>query len=336
MSEPQERRPRSPLATALIVAVAAVILQALLVPLFAGPAANLAPRHLPVVVAGPEQATAGVVSRFQANDPQAFDITTVPDAAAADQMLRNREAYAAIVVTPSGPELHTATGAAPTVAQLLIQASAQVSDGQSVRVVEIVPADPDDPRGAGFASGFLPLALTSMLAGILLSLLVRSRGARLFGLLGYGILAGLVGTAVLQYWLGVLPGDYLTNAGAIALVATAAAATVAGLAALLGRAGLALGVLLVFLLSNPLSAVSAAPELLPRPWGEVGQWMPVGAGGSLLRSTAFFDGAGATRPLWILAGYAVVGLLLVAVGRLSPAAANTAAHRAPAAAGARH
>lgn len=308
---------RHPLAVAALLAVAIVAVQALLVPLFAAPAANLAPRDLPVVMAGPPQATAGVEARLRSVDPAAFKITVVPDAAAADQKLRDREAYAAIVVTPDGAELHTATAASPSVAALLTQASAELAQGRPVPVVDVVPADPDDPRGAGFAAGFLPLALTSMLAGILLSLLVRSRWARLAGLLLYGVLAGLAGAAVSQQWLGVVPGDYLPVAAVIALFATAGAATVAGLAALLGRAGLAAGALLVFLVSNPLSAVSAAPELLPRPWGEVGQWLPVGAGGSLLRATAFFAGAGAARPLWILAGYAAVGLVFVLVGRAS-------------------
>ncbi|PSK63153.1 hypothetical protein B0E53_04931 [Micromonospora sp. MH33] len=87
----------------------------------------------------------------------------------------------------------------------------------------------------------------------------------------------------------------------------------AGLGALFGRAGLGLGALLVFLVGNPLSAVGAAPELLPQPWGAVGQFLPVGAGGTLLRSAAFFDGAGAGRSLAVLAGYALVGLALVLV-----------------------
>jgi hypothetical protein len=59
-------------------------------------------------------------------------------------------------------------------------------------------------------------------------------------------------------------------------------------------------------------------ELLPQPWGSVGQWLPVGAGGSLLRSTAFFDGAGSAGPLWVLAGYALAGLVLALVGRAAP------------------
>jgi hypothetical protein len=187
--------------------------------------------------------------------------------------------------------------------------------GRPVPVVEVVPADPDDPRGTGFAAGFLPLALTGMIAGIVLALVIQNRAAKLLGLVIFGIVAGLAGAGVLQLWLGLLPGDYLLNAGAIGLFATATSATLAGLAALLGRAGIILGVVAVFLVGNPLSGVGSAPELLPQPWGTVGQYLPPGAGASLLRSTAFFDGAGATMPLSVLLGYAVIGLALVLVGR---------------------
>jgi hypothetical protein len=223
--------------------------------------------------------------------------------------------YAAFVVGPDGVALHTAPAASPTVAALLTEASAQLSAGRPVPVVAVVPATPDDPRGAGFAAGFLPFAMASMAAGALLTLLVTGRVARLLGLVAFGVLAGGVGAAVLHGWLGVIDGDPLAEAAATGLFALASAATVAGLGALLGRAGIGLGALLVFLVGNPLSAVSAAPELLPQPWGTVGQFLPVGAGGTLLRSVAFFDGAGAGRSLAVLAGYALVGLLLVAVSR---------------------
>ena len=84
----------------------------------------------------------------------------------------------------------------------------------------------------------------------------------------------------------------------------------AGLAALGGRAGAAAGALLMVLVGNPLSGVSSAPELLPVPAGAIGQLLPPGAGGSLLRSTAFFDGAGATAPLTVLAAWVALGLAL--------------------------
>lgn len=311
----QTRRQPPPLALAILIVAAVVVVQALLVPLFSAPAANLAPRDLPVLVAGAPQATAGLTAKLRAAQPGAFEITTVSDAAAADRALRNRTAYAAFVVGADGVVLHTAPAASPTVAAFLTQAASQLSGGQPIHAVEVVPADPDDPRGAGFAAGFLPLALTSLLAGIALALLLRRRGAKLAGLLTFGVLAGLAGAAVLQFWLGVLSGSYLLNAAAIGLFAVATSAIVSGLGSVLGTSGLGLGALLVFLIGNSLSGMAAAPELLPQPWGTVGQWLPVGAGGTLLRATAFFDGAGAAMPLWILATYAGVGFLMVLVGR---------------------
>jgi hypothetical protein len=316
MSDSTTRRQPPPFALAALLAAAVVVVQALLVALFAAPVANLEPRDLPVVVAGPAPAATAFARQVEAARPGAFDITLVADQTAADEALRNRDAYAAFVLEPSGPSLHTASAASPTVAALLTQAAAQLAGGRQVPVVDVVPTDPDDPRGAGFAAGFLPLAMTSLAAGILLTLLVRRRGARLLGLVTFAVLAGAVGAAVLQSWVGVLPaGDYLANAAAIGLFALAASGIVAGLAALLGPLGIGLGALVVFLIGNPLSGVSAAPELLPQPWGEVGQWLPVGAGGTLLRSVAYFDGAGDARAVWVLAGYAVLGLALVLLGR---------------------
>nr|MDT0658082.1 hypothetical protein [Micromonospora sp. DSM 115978] len=317
-------RTGSPLILAVLLAGLAVVAQALLVPLFAAPAVHLAPRDLPVAIAGAAPATAELAARLTAAEPGAFEITRFDDAASADRALRDREMYAAFVVGPAGLELHTAPAASPTVSALLTQAATGLAGGQPPRVVEVVPADPDDPRGAGFAAGFLPLAMTSLLAGALLALLVANRSARLAGLAGFGLLAGLVGAGLLQGWLGVLPGGYLTNAGAIGLFALATAATVAGLGSVLGRAGIGLGAVLVFLVGNALSAVGSAPELLPQPWGTLGQWLPVGAGGGLLRSTAFFDGAGAAMPLAILTGYALIGLVLVAAGRAGREGRGTA------------
>ncbi|MEV4618059.1 hypothetical protein AB0J74_04975 [Asanoa sp. NPDC049573] len=321
------RQGRPPLLIAVLIGVGIVVAQALLVPLFAAPAANLGPRDLPVVVAGPAPAAESLVAHLP---PGAFEITRAPDAAAADALLRDHQAYAAFVIGPTGPAVHTASGASPTVAQLVGQAAA----GMNAPVTDIAPGSPDDPRGAGFASGFLPLALTALAAGAALALLVRGHWARFAGVLVFGVLAGAVAPLVLQQWLGVLTGDYLLNAAAIGLFATAVAGTVTGLGAVAGRPGIGLAVLAVFLVGNPLSAVSAAPELLPQPWGAVGQFLPIGAGGSLLRSTAFFDGAGAAGPAWVLLAYAALGLLLALAGAVRtrrPTPAQDPAARVPAA-----
>lgn len=306
------RRPPGP-AVAVLVVVGIVAAQVLLLSLFAGVAANSEPRDLPVVVAGPPPAADGFAAALAAERPGAFEVSQVPGAAEAEAALRDREAYAAFVLGPDGIEsLYVASAASPAVAQLITQFAS--SQGAGVTVEDVVPASPDDPRGGGFSAGFLPLVLASMVAGVALVLAVAGRWSRLLGVGLYGALAGLAGAAILD-WLGVLGGDYLANAAAIGLIALAAAAAVAGLAAAAGRVGLALGPLLVFLVGNPLSGVTTAPELLPQPWGVVGQWLVPGAGGTLLRAVAWFDGAGAAPAVWVLAGWAGVGTLLVLLGR---------------------
>ncbi|AGL21039.1 hypothetical protein [Actinoplanes sp. N902-109] len=175
---------------ALAVAVTVVVLQALLVPLFAGPAAHLEPRGLPLAVAGPQPAADQLAARLSSAHPGAFDVEVVEDA---DAAIRNRAVYGAVVLTPAGPALHVASAAGPAVATLLTQATAQLGPGRPVPVVDVVATDPDDPRGAAFGAGFLPLAITGLLAGVLTVLLVPGRGARVLALGGFAVLAGPAG-----------------------------------------------------------------------------------------------------------------------------------------------
>jgi hypothetical protein len=326
--------------TALLIALAVVALQALLIPLFAAPAAHLAPRDLPIAVAGPPQ----LAAQLAAAHPGAFEITTVSGPAAADAAIKDRRVYGAIVVTATGPEVHVASAASPTVAQLLTQAAATTGQsaaqpgqaagqaaGQAVPVRDVVPVDAGDPRGAGFAAGFLPLAITSLLAGILIFFFVPRRAARLLAVITFAAAAGLAAGAVLVYWLGILPGSYLAVAGALALFALAVSGAMAGLGAALDRGGLALGGAVLFLVGNALSGIAAAPELLPQPWGAVGQALPVGAGSTLLRSVAYFDGHGAGAAAGVLTAYAAGGLILIVIGgrRLARKPVEARAEAAP-------
>jgi hypothetical protein len=308
----------SPLPRALGVAVLVVALQAIMVAAFAWPAANLEPRDLPVVVAGPAPAAEAFAARLAQARPGAFEVATAPDAAAADRRLLDREAYGAFLLGPDGlAGVHLASAASPTAAQVLTQVAQAAGEGRPVPVEDVVPAAPGDPRGAGLAAALLPLILTSLAAGALLAFAVRGRPARVLGVVAYAVLAGLAVTAIVQWWLDALPGDYLANAAVVGLVALAMAAAVAGLGTLLGAGGVALAALAVFLLGNPLSGLTSAPELLPQPWGMVGQFLPPGAGGTLLRSVAFFDGAGAAVSGWVLGAWAGVGLVLAAATEAS-------------------
>jgi hypothetical protein len=56
--------------------------------------------------------------------------------------------------------------------------------------------------------------------------------------------------------------------------------------------------------------------MLPEPAGALGQLMPPGAGGNLLRSTGLFDGAGAGTHATVLAVWALAGLALLGISAL--------------------
>src|SRR5258705_520181 len=87
----------------------------------------------------------------------------------------------------------------------------------------------------------LPIVLTSPPAGALLVLLVRSRPARLVGLVGFGVLAGLLGALVLRDWLHIISGPYLPAALVLGLITLAVSAGVAGLGTVAGHLGISLG-----------------------------------------------------------------------------------------------
>src|SRR3954454_18744907 len=99
---------RKPLTLGVLIAIAVVAFQALLVPLFAAPAANLAPRDLPLAVAGPAPAAAQLADPLRAARPGALDVRGVTDA---DAAIRDREVYGAIVLGADGPVLHLASAA---------------------------------------------------------------------------------------------------------------------------------------------------------------------------------------------------------------------------------
>ncbi|MFI6895631.1 ABC transporter permease [Streptomyces sp. NPDC050256] len=279
---------------------------------FAWPAARMAPRDLPLGIAGSAPAAGHLAQQLEQRDG-AFEIHRYDSETAARTAIEDRSVYGAVVVTPKGPELLTASAAGPVVAQLLRE-TVTASAGSAVPVTDVVAAPAADPRGSVLGASILPLAIAGMAAGSAVTLLRLRGGRAVTALLGVAALVGIVAAALTDSWLGVITGDWWSEAGALGLTVLAIGATVAGLAALIGPAGVGLGALLMVLVGNPFSGVTSAPELLPRPVGAIGQWLPPGAGGSLLRSVAFFDGRAAGGAALTLALWAVLGLTAVIIG----------------------
>jgi hypothetical protein len=151
----------------------------------------------------------------------------------------------------------------------------------------------------------------------LVRLLPRRPWLRVAAATAYSLTAGLALAAILDGWFGSTTGDFWPVALGLSLGVAATSLTLLGLESVAGIRGFAAGAVLVMLVGNPLSGMTSAPEMLTPPWGTVGQLLPPGATGSLLRSTAYLDGAAATGPVTVLVAWAVLGLLLVAAASVA-------------------
>lgn len=310
-----------PRVAAVAAALATVVTVVMLA--FLWPSVTAEPRDLPVAVAGPEPAVEPFAQALAAQAPGVFDVTTATDRAAAVDLVETRQVYGAVVLAPV-PEVLTSSAASPLVAQQLAalapelgaQVGRQTGTPVTVAVTDVVPLGAGDPRGVVLGAVTFPLVLGGMAGGIGIALVVVGAWRRLGALLGYAAAAGLVVTTVLHTWWAVLGGSFLVSTAIVGLTVLGIAGVVVGCVALLGRRGLPLGPVLFLLVANPIAAAAMPWQMLPEPWGAIGQWLPPGAAASLLRAESYFPRAG-TSDLWLaLAAWAALGLVLLLVGHL--------------------
>ena len=326
---PVEHSQHQPIGRVIGIGVALSAVVALVLIAFLWPIVTASIKALPVAIVGAAAQIEQLEEALDERAPDGFVVTALDDRDAAVEAIKTREVYGAIVLDPQSPEVLVASAASPVVAQQLgafapaLQAqltAALAAQGITppnpivVEVTDVVPLAETDERGAGLAAASFPLLIGSLLGGAAISLALTGAVRRLVALAVYVVVAGLSIVDILQDWLAVLQGDFVANAGAVMLALLAGAGVIVGLASLLGRAGVPIGVVLLLLIANPISSAAQPIEFLAEPWGAVGQWFPPGAAATLLRDLSYFPAADAAFPWLVLAGWAVVGVLLVALG----------------------
>jgi hypothetical protein len=302
------------------VALAAIGIQALMVFAFTAPTVHSAPHKVPLAVSAPAPARAAIEQRLATAAPGAFAVREVADESAARAALANREAYGAVVVTDQGPHMLIASAASPTVATLLTDVGSHLApaggNAPAVSVSDVVPASAADPHGAAFTSMVLPVVMSSLIGGVLLTIKLPHLRERALGILLFALGGGASVALIAGHGLAFLPGSYLALAAAIAAPILTISAFSTATASLIGRYGFAVAGTTMMLLSNPLSAASSAPELLPTPWGRIGQDLPAGAAATLIRSVAFFHGHGATHAEVVLGVWASAAAAMLTAAAL--------------------
>lgn len=301
---------------AVIAAVVGVpVIVVLMLLAFLTPLINSGPSGLPLAVTGPEPVVAQVNAQLDTMQPGTFDTSIEKSPEAVTAAVQKRAAIGGLSLSPEGVTITTAGGAGSPYAALLTGlATALESAGQQVQIIDIAPMPADDPQGAGVSAVALPLVFGGMITGILLAFLARGKRGLQIGAAALGTLVvGFAAVAILQFGFGSVDGNYVLTSVTLALGLAAISFFVLGVASSLRVPGLVLAVLLMMFVANPLSGMATGWQWLPEPWGLIGQWLPVGAAGSALRSVAFFDGGGATFPLLVLTGWIVLGIALLAL-----------------------
>ncbi|GHF53882.1 hypothetical protein HNQ07_003531 [Deinococcus metalli] len=317
--------PPSPRALVTVLGIGLLIplIVTTLLTVFAWPAYRTAPHHLPVGLVTTATLSSRLPALLETSVPGGFSLTTYENEARARLAIKQREVYGAILLDPARPadfKVLTASAGSPAAANVISGLGTQVGTVMAAagfsapQVEDVVPATAQDPRQATLIGAVLPLVLSGMVTGLLISTRLHRVGARLAAVSLVGLLTGLSMGSVMQFGFHTLTGSYLLNSVVIALAVGSVAALVTGLETVLGLRGLGVAGALLLLLSNPFSALTSAPELLPGWWGPLGQLLPLGAFGRLLRSVAFFGGAGGQGAMWVLVFWLALGLVLIAAG----------------------
>ncbi|MER7761506.1 DUF3533 domain-containing protein [Streptomyces sp. NPDC097619] len=277
------------------------------------------PHEIPLAVTSPvAQLTEQSVRQLGQLPGDPLDPRAVADEATARDQIRNREVDGALIIDPRGTtdRLLVASGAGASLSQAVAEVVtlAEGTQKRTVRIVDVAPADKGDARGLSSfylvvgwcVGGYLCAAILAISAGARPANSARAV-IRLGALLGYAVVAGLLGAVIAGPVLGALPGSIWGLWGLGSLIVFAVGAITLAFQGLAGVVGIGLAILLVVVLGNP-SAGGAYPyPLLPAFWRDIGPALPPGAGTYAARSIAYFKGNDAGPAMLVLAAWAVLG-----------------------------
>jgi hypothetical protein len=123
-----------------------------------------------------------------------------------------------------------------------------------------------------------------------------------------------MGTAA---WIaGGYGSGFWAAAALVSLASAAVGVVVAGSVRLLGAPGFALAALVAVLVDLVSSGGPVGSRLLPDFYRLLAPWMPAGELYGSMRAVLYFDGAGVGRPVVVLGGWLLGGLLLLLLGEL--------------------
>ena len=271
------------------------------------------PHHLPVAVVGTQVADA-------AGDAlgDRADVRTADTPSDARDLVRSRDAVAALVPGSDGWTLYTAgaEGRSATTAATTMLSGVAAGAGASVtRTQDVVPLATNDTQGiAGFY-----LVFGTTLAAFILAQVMNSLGtlARLRTRIIVTVVGSIAAAAVVAVIAGPIDGAVPAATGAVivvlSLLAVAVSLSTMAITSIVGPMGVIVSTLLFTTLGNATSGATISTHLLPPVLATVGQALPPGAAFGAVTGFSYFDGAGATGALLTLGAWIVVAAVALAV-----------------------
>lgn len=343
-------KPKSTWRFILTLTIGLTAVLAIMMTAFSLPAVNSGINNVPIGIIATNDETFQKMAKPLRN--KGFKVSEYATAYQAKAQINKRDIYGAISLDASGNlTVYEATAASAAVSQALTQignsvvtqqkaiGAAQINqiiaktndvntikalnqklaqlNAKTAKIVEVRAFPKADSKGTGLAAGALPIALGGWIGAVAIANMVKGKRQKFAAVISFAVIGGLGLVAVIQYGIGTFDGNYfLTSLGAMLGIA-ATGFFVLGILEFLGNPGLGIAAVLLILLGNPLSGLASAPEMLPTGWGALGQLLPPGATGTLLRNIAFFNGHAIAYPLTVLLAYVVIGMLLFKIGKKS-------------------
>jgi len=321
--ESPPKRTRSPWVTLVGLTAGLGVILVVLLGLFILPSLKSGPTDLPIGLVGDAPAVAQVDGALADAAPGAYETRELATVAELRAAIEDRELVAGLVVEADGIDAYVAS-AGSTAISGTVSATAQAlaaANGTTATVTDVVPLPDADPTGIGIGGLAFPLVFGGIVPALAFRKLAPNLRWAVAGIVAFSAVAGIIVAAVLMFVFGSITTGFWPVAGSLALGTAALALPLAGLQEVFGGKGFTIGAMVMMFLGNPLAGIATTAAWLPAGIGAIGQLLPPGAAGTLVRAAAYFDGAGGagaalTLAVWVAAGAA----LLIIGGRRSRAA----------------
>ncbi|MCQ1945505.1 hypothetical protein [Arthrobacter sp. zg-Y1116] len=306
-----------------------VILLALLM-LFISPSLLSGPRDLGLGVVGAQEKAETVSETLESQSPGAFLVQAYESADDLEQGIRDRDIVGGFDFSdPEDMQVYVASAGSTAVSGTVSNVGATMagSTGQTAEIVDVVPLPAGDPTGVGIGGLAFPLVFGGIVPAVAFrSMLPGKRWWILAGLTGFSVAGGFVVAAVLKHVFGSIEGPLVPVAASVALGIAALALPLAGLYECFGTKGFTIAAMSMMFVGNPFAGISTSAQWLPAGVATIGQLLPPGAAGTLVRAVAYFDGAGGGAAALTLGAWVLAGIVLWFSGpRIAAAKAQKAA-----------